>query len=371
MIAIIYPQFYGVGGIARYLDSFLMNLPENHPKIYLITGDEHRVARTYKGVEIIHIAFTSSRFNLLFWILAARKLLIQLHADKKIQFVNLHIPPLIPGLFLPKHIALILTAHTTYIGMSGKFYSQPYFVSQWSRLEIAFKRWIELRIFKQAAKIITLTEQGRQELLTYGIDKPITIIPNGADLAAFKPNINALKTYDVLFCGRIEQRKGSRAMVAVCNALIKQKSDIRILIVGYGDDDVWVSTQLAIYANNVELTGKVSFSEMQGYYETSKLYASTSYYEGLPGTCLEATAMGLPSIAWDFLFYRGLVIPNKTGYLIAPNDAHAMAKKITEILADTKTLNTLSSNTRAHVEAYYNWQDLSKQILQVFNRDNA
>ena len=31
MIAIVYPQFYGVGGIARYLDSFLSNLPPDHP----------------------------------------------------------------------------------------------------------------------------------------------------------------------------------------------------------------------------------------------------------------------------------------------------------------------------------------------------
>ena len=52
MIAIVYPQFYGVGGIARYLDSFLSNLPADHPPIYLITGDEHKVDRHYPGVEI-------------------------------------------------------------------------------------------------------------------------------------------------------------------------------------------------------------------------------------------------------------------------------------------------------------------------------
>ena len=43
MIAIVNPQFYGVHGIARYLDSFLSNLPIDHPPIYLITSDEHRV----------------------------------------------------------------------------------------------------------------------------------------------------------------------------------------------------------------------------------------------------------------------------------------------------------------------------------------
>jgi glycosyltransferase involved in cell wall biosynthesis len=280
--------------------------------------------------------------------------------------VNLHIPPLIPGLFLPKHIPLILTAHTTYTGMSGKFYHKAYFTSQWNNIEIAFKRWMELRIFKQAAKIIALTEQGKQELISYEIDSPIVIIPNGADLVAFKPKLNAEKIYDVLFCGRIEHRKGSRAMVEVCKNLIQQKSDIRIVIVGYGDDDAWVKHQLAPYSQNVQLTGKVVFTDMQAYYQASRLYVSTSYYEGLPGTCLEATAMGLPTIAWDFLFYHGLVVPDKTGYLIEPNDYLAMSQKIVAVLDDKQNYARLAANTRAHVEAHYNWSDLSKQILHVF-----
>ena len=366
MIAIVYPQFYGVGGIARYLESFLANLPKDSPSIYLITGDEHQTERHYENVKIIHIPFKSSRFHLFFWILAAHKIVKQLYAEQKINAVNLHIPPLIPGLFLPKHIPLILTAHTTYTGMSGKFYNKAYFTSQWSDVEIALKRWMELRIFKQAAKIIALTEQGKQELLSYGIDKPIVIIPNGADLVAFTPKLHAEKIYDVLFCGRIEHRKGSRAMVEVCKNLIQQKSDIRIVIVGYGDDDVWVKHQLAPYSQNIQLTGKVVFSDTQAYYQASRLYASTSYYEGLPGTCLEATAMGLPTIAWDFLFYRGLVVPDKTGCLIQPNDSAAMAKKIVHVLNDHQTYARLAANTRPHVEAHYDWSHLSQQIMQVF-----
>ncbi|HYN54504.1 MAG TPA: glycosyltransferase family 4 protein [Methylotenera sp.] len=368
MIAIVFPQFYGVHGIARYLDSFLTNLPANHPTIYLITGDEFRSERHFTGVEIIHIPFTTNRFNLFFWSLKARKILIQLHTQKKIQYVNLHIPPLIPGFFMPKHIPLILTAHTTYIGMSGRIYPKQFFVSQWGKLEIAFKLWMEKQFFKQAAKIITLTEQGRQELLTYGITKPIEIIPNGVDTQSFTPAQSVVKEYDVLFCGRIELRKGSRAMVEVCQALIQEKNDVRILIVGYGDDDVWVKAQLGAYAANVLFTGKVNFSEMQNYYAKSKLYVSTSYYEGLPGTCLEAMAMGLPAVVWDFLFYRGLVEHGKTGYLVEPNNTYAMSEKIIEVLSDTAIYSYLQSNTRPHIEDNYDWKNLTKKILSVFKR---
>ena len=223
MIAIVNPQFYGVHGIARYLHSFLANLPLNHPKIYLITSDEHQVEKNYLGVEIIHIPYTSSRLGLISWSIKARKLLNKMYAEDKIEWVNLHFPPLIPGLFLPRHIPLMLTAHTTYLGMSGRFYTTKHFDSQWSRASLAIKSWMERKIFGLTSKVITLTEQGRQEVLAYGFKGPVTVIPNGADVKLFSPNMSVEKDVDVLFCGRIEFRKGSRAMVELCRHLIAKK----------------------------------------------------------------------------------------------------------------------------------------------------
>lgn len=366
MIAIVYPQFYGVGGIARYLDSFLSNLPSDHPPIYLVTGDEHRIEHSYPEVEIIHIPFSSSRFNLLVWGLQARKLLIRLHGEGKIQWVNLHFPPLIPGLFLPRHIPVVLTAHTTYLGMSGRFYETKHFESQWSRASLAIKSWMERRIFGLTRKVITLTEQGRQEVLAYGFKGPVTVIPNGADVRMFTPDATVDKNFDVLFCGRIEFRKGSRAMVEFCRQLIAKKPDVRICIVGYGDDDAWVKEALAPFPQNVLLTGKLPFSEMVSYYNRSRVYASTSYYEGLPGTCLEAMSMQLPVVVWDFLFYRGLVVEGKTGCLAPPNDFVTMVDKTLALLADPALAAQMGRHGRALLASDYSWSKLAVDILKVF-----
>jgi glycosyltransferase involved in cell wall biosynthesis len=368
MIAIVYPQFYGVGGIARYLDSFLKNLPENHPHIYIITGDEHQSARAYQGVTLIHIPFKSNRLALFFWTLKAQSVLNHLYQERKIHGYNLHIPPLITGLLLSKQIPLVLTAHTTYLGMSGQFYERPYFKSQWSQLEIICKRWLEQRIFSKAQAIITLTEQGYQELQKYDVDCPIEVIPNGVDVKDFELAVPLEKTIDVLFCGRIEKRKGSRAMVEVCHALIALQPNIRICIVGYGDDDDWVNQALQPYAQNVQFTGKVNFSDMKAYYSKSRLYASTSYYEGLPGTCLEAMAMGLPVVVWDFMFYHGLVLPNQTGVLVRPNQVNQMAQSILDVLEKKKASPEYLNQTRAHVEQDYDWKKISKKITDVFEK---
>jgi glycosyltransferase involved in cell wall biosynthesis len=369
MIAIFYPNFYEVHGIPRYLDSFLSNLPENHPPIYLITSDEHRVERHFPGVEIISFPYDQSRFSLFFWSLKARSKVISLYDEGKIQWVNFHFPPLIPGLFLPRHIPVVLTAHTTYLGMSGQFYETKHFESQWSRLSIAIKSWMEYRIFNLTTKVITLTEQGRQEVLAYGFKGPIKVIPNGADVNLYTPDNTVEKDIDVLFCGRIERRKGSLPMIELCREMIERKPDISIAIVGYGDDEAKVREDLGPYAQNVLMTGKVPFSETIGYYNRSRVYVSTSYYEGLPGTCLEAMSMQLPAVVWDFLFYRGLVIEGQTGSLAAPNDYVVMTDKVMELLSNPQLAAEMGKNGRALLESDYSWTNLAYDVLDVFIKE--
>ncbi|SHN38036.1 Glycosyltransferase involved in cell wall bisynthesis [Duganella sacchari] len=365
MIAIVYPQFYGVGGIARYLDSYLSNLPPGQ-RILLVTGDEHRKELSYPGVEMMHIPITSSRFSLIEWSLKVRRLLRQLYADGTITGINFHFPPLIPGLFLPREVPVLLTAHTTYLGMSGRYYEQPLFQSQWGALSLWIKMRMEHFIFRRVRSVITLSEQGRQEVLRYGYKGPMAIIPNGVDLERFVPAPGVTQDIDVLFCGRIERRKGSRPMVELCQRLVREQPQIRICIVGYGDDDEHVKAELGPLPN-VTLTGKVAFAEMAGYYRRSKVYVSTSYYEGLPGTCLEAMAMGLPAVVFDFLFYRELVIQGETGWLVAPNDLAAMAQQIQAALADPARAHAMGQAARARLATDFSWASLARQVSARFD----
>lgn len=365
MIAIVYPQFYGVGGIARYLDSFLSNLPTDHPPIYLITGNEYQEARVYPGVEIIHIPFSSNRFNLFLWGFHARRLLIRLHGQGKIKLINLHFPPLIPCLFLPRNIPVVLTVHSTYLGMSGNYYPEKYYVGDTNYFALRIKMWMESRIYKNSSRAITLTEFGREQVLAYGYDKPISIIPNGVDLNHFQPSTNSKKDIDVVFAGRIERLKGSNGMVEICRRLVEKKKDILILIVGYGDEEASVRQQLSELSANIIMTGKVPFAEMMEFYSRSRVYASTSYYEGLPGTCLEAMSMQLPVVVWDFLFYRGLVIEGKTGVLVPPNDFDVMVQEIMALLADEEHAKQMGRAGRALLASNYNWSNLAAEILDV------
>lgn len=364
MIAVVYPQFYSqVGGIARYLDSWLANLPAHPAKVLLVTDAAPGKARSYPGIETVQVPIGRHRLGLFLWGLKIRRLLREWYRSGRIRSVNFHWPPLIPGLLLPGEVPMVLTAHTTYLGMSGRFYSPAQYASQWNTASLTTKLWMERRILAKAAKVVTLTEQGREELGRYAFAGPVAVVPNGADARRFRPDENAPKQFDVLFCGRIERRKGSRPMVAVCKALIAQLKTIRIAIVGYGDDEDWVRGELKNHEANVHLAGKVPFDGVMAFYNASRIYVSTSYYEGLPGTCLEAMAMQLPVIVWDFPFYEGLVLPGETGFVVPSNDVPAMARRILALLRDPASGAAMGRKGRDLLITRYDWQTLAGRIL--------
>ncbi len=147
---------------------------------------------------------------------------------------------------------------------------------------------------------------------------------------------------------------------------MSKNPNIRIAIVGYGDDDAWVKSELSGLSNNVYLAGKVPFNEMVSYYNRSHVYASTSYYEGLPGTCLEAMAMQLPVVVWDFLFYQDLVRDGENGLVVSPNDFEGMSNRVLELLSNSKQSIAMGLNGRKILENNYSWQKLSIDVLGVF-----
>ncbi|MES1256179.1 MAG: glycosyltransferase family 4 protein [Acidobacteriota bacterium] len=365
MIAIVYPQFYGVQGIARYVDSFLANLPSDSPDILLITGDAGPNAKTYRRVQIVNIPISDNRLGLTLWRWKVRRRLAALLDEGVITSINLHIPPLIPGLFLAHTLPIVLTAHTTYVGMSGRFDGNKSFRSPWNPLSLWLKIQMERIIIAKSDAVISLTEQGRQELALYDRRDRIAIIPNGVDISKFTSTADVTKDIDVIFSGRIEKRKGSRPLVEVCRRLVEANRKIRIAIVGYGDDEDHVRSELQAFPDNILLTGKVPFHEMVAYYRRSRVYASTSYYEGLPGTCLEAMATGLPTVVWDLLFYRELVVDGVTGRVAKTNDYAGMVEQVNLLLSDPGEAASMGQRGQALIREKYDWQRLSRQVLDV------
>lgn len=362
MYVLVFPQLYGVHGIARYIQNFVAAIPDKSVPVVVLTADDQGKRLPVSNVEMVHLPMIAGRGGLVQWGIAARKWLVG--NARRIRLINLHIPPLIPGLFLPLSAPILLTAHTTYLGMGGLFTKTQEFTPQWSPASVWSKMQMEKLIFSKSSAIVTLTEQGRQEILRYGFQKPIHVIPNGVDIERFLPDASREKDVDVLFAGRVERRKGSRPMVEIVKSLIAQRPNIRIRIVGTGDDFDYVQQSLGHLAPSVTLTGQVGFEGILNEYRRAKIYASASYYEGLPGTCLEAMAVGLPAVVWDCLFYRGLV--GDEGALVPVNATDDFVRAVAAMLDRPEEMPKRAQAARAKVVENYTWAKIARDILKTY-----
>ncbi|WP_127070643.1 glycosyltransferase family 4 protein [Pelagibacterium lentulum] len=362
-IAIIAPEAYGVHGIARYVQSLLANLGAEH-KVVLVAGQKEYDFPVAQNVEIINITRHRGRSGMLLWAFAARGVLSRLSAREGLLIVNMQIPPLLPGLLVQRGDGFVVTAHTTYLGMTGRYGGIDAVKGQWHPLVARVKMALERLILRRATKIIALTNQGRQELIQYKSRASIEILPNGVDTKLFHPRPELKQIYDVLFAGRLERRKGSRAMVKICESLVARCPDIRIAIVGHGEDEGLLRSAFGRWPDNIAMLGKVPFSQMPELYAQSRLYGSASYYEGLPGTCLEAMATGVPPVVWDLPFYDNLVGP-QMGVRVAVDDNSRFVEAVSELLANQTLYESMSGAARSLVERAYSWERLADRIISA------
>ncbi|GAB3603030.1 hypothetical protein GCM10027411_12210 [Microbacterium aureliae] len=158
--------------------------------------------------------------------------------------------------------------------------------------------------------VVTLSEDETRRLReTYGRVAPaVTVIPNGVDLARFRPPtpVERARSRDVVgvsgdapvavFIGHEFDRKG---LPLVLDAMtMEQLSDLRLVVVGGTSDEVRHGARLARHRG---LTDRVQFAGVQPdpvpYLWAGDLFVLPSAYESSGLVFLEALATGLPVVA--------------------------------------------------------------------------
>ncbi len=94
----------------------------------------------------------------------------------------------------------------------------------------------------------------------------------------------------------------------------------------------------------IKITGWQTRGDSMRYLNNSKIFLSTSDWEGLSMSLIEAQMIGLPAIAWDLPSNREIIQNGETGYLCSTENE--IAFRVQEILRDVKLWEYLSQNAR-------------------------
>ncbi len=87
--------------------------------------------------------------------------------------------------------------------------------------------------------------------------------------------------------------------------------------------DLGVSNRVKFYQDRLDV---------EVFYDEANLFVLPSRYEGFGLALVEAMASGLPVIASDIDGLREIIADGETGFLVPPDDAAALARKIADVV---------------------------------------
>jgi glycosyltransferase involved in cell wall biosynthesis len=202
---------------------------------------------------------------------------------------------------------------------------------------------------------IALTEFGRDRFIAGGLPPDRIVVKpnfvNGRD--GEDAGDSAERRYadgPFLFVGRLSPEKGIETLLA---AWPRAGGGRSLRIVGDGPLAEQVRTA-AEALPAVTVVGPLSRDAVDREMRTAAaLLFPSVWYEGMPLTLIEAFAAGLPVIASRLGAMAAMVADGRTGILVAPGNAGALAEAITRAATDGPGLAAMGAAARAdYVETY-------------------
>jgi glycosyltransferase involved in cell wall biosynthesis len=184
-----------------------------------------------------------------------------------------------------------------------------------------------------------------------------TIVPNCIDLALFSPGnkADARKKWNipedakVILFGAQDADQPLKGMKYLVESLNKLKSKNNIILLVYGKCK---STMLTIAGLPVIHCGIIKKeNEMAELYRAANVFVCPSVIDNFPNTILEATACGVPSVAFRTGGIPEMILHQKTGYLCDAYDTDDMAKGIEYCLLKS---DNLRYETEKFAQSQYN-----------------
>ncbi|PIP74759.1 MAG: glycosyltransferase family 4 protein [Candidatus Levybacteria bacterium CG_4_9_14_3_um_filter_35_16] len=223
-------------------------------------------------------------------------------------------------------------------------------------------RLISRVLIGRCSTVIAPTQKVKEELISYGVKKPIFVIPNCIDLKKFKTEAKgflrkkfklAKQDKIILFVGRLGKEKSIDFLVSAFSLINKTCKNTKLVIVGNGPE----KENLQYLAKKLELSDKVLFAGEISYDILPKVYgdadmfvfASTTETQGM--VIMEAMASGLPIVAVRDGAIRSM-IGNKINGILVKKDEQKFAKQVINLLKNKKLREKLSVNAKKRVAKF-------------------
>ena len=250
--------------------------------------------------------------------------------------------------------------------------------------EKVWLNWIYIVLEKWCAKItqriITVADAMKLQAIAAGVanEQKFVTIYSGMEVNIFlaHTDVRHLRqqlglTMEHIVLGvisRLAPLKGHNYLINIAAEVVARYPNARFLFVG--DGRLREELQQAVAQKKLQdffiFAGLVPQDSIPGYIQAMDYCIHPSLREGLAKVLPQAILCNRPVISFDIDGAREVVLPERTGYLVAPGDEQALLTAILRLLQERGLPNPLSQSERAEFIEQFDANHMVRQIANVY-----
>jgi len=352
-------------------------LAKNGHKVWVITHKfEGLEFKTHPNIKIVFVSselpFGENKTSLsetIRFTLAAIRVGLKIIKKEKIDIIHSNAIAALAGAWISyfsskKHIMLLHDVYSV----------DPNFWKEWKKqkgnsgLNALLGRLLE-KVYKNSryAAIHTVSEASRDDLIKFGIKKPIYVIHNAIPIK----EAEAVKTnpYQFVYVGRLVFYKNIQVVIRALKLVKEKFPKINLIIIGKGPyrNDLEKLVEQYRVQNNVTFKVHVSEEEKNHIIASSQALVFPSLFEGFGLVILEAFMQKKPVLVSNVRPMTDIVEDKKTGLVLPINDEKAWAEAIEHILENLQEAQKMGENGRKVLEERYVHEKMNRKILEMYD----
>lgn len=192
-----------------------------------------------------------------------------------------------------------------------------------------------------------------------GRDVDLRYAPPGVDAEMFHPlpDRNLVVDPYILCVGRLDDPRKNIVLLLEAYGRFPRSLTERVRLVLAGSsgppDSFWQRAKELGVRDRVTYIAQPQQEVLVTLYQKALVFALPSDEEGLGVVLLEAMACGVPVVSTRSGGPEGIIADGKDGFLVALDDASAMAQRLTLLCGDSELNQQMGRHARATIEARY------------------
>lgn len=219
-----------------------------------------------------------------------------------------------------------------------------------------WRRWQARRLAVHTECMIGVSEGVRRSLLQLGMPAERTLaIPNGIQLERFSPKAllpMTERTPHIVMVARFARQKDPQTLLEALALLRDRGLGPSLKFAGSGSRSHLQAAQRAVRAlgldQQVEFLGQ--YPEVPALLMRSRVFVLSTRWEGMPLALVEAMAAGCACVATAAPGVEGVLEDERTGLLVPPGDAQALAQALWRLFTDAALAERLGHAARQQAE---------------------